>query len=853
MSRQHIRKCTQRYYIFFSVAIFIFTFYACNATKKVPRGEYLLTKNRFIYQDGNAFSGELVDYVGQKPNRKLFYIFPLRLSLYNMANRKYDTLLNEYMTYPSQIRNQNLRDSLFIKYGMPQDVGKNLLFSRFIHTVGQEPVILDENKTRISAANIKSRLIYRGYWDADVTYSQYLDSATRKAQVDYTIAHREPTKISEYYYDIPDPIIREIYKGGYHKSHILVGDVLDQTYLEKEVARITQQMRQHGFYKFNGSNDEIYFTADTLTNRKQVPLILEIKKDSSNTPYKRATIGKVDVFLVEKLSDTIKTEKDSLRGINIYKDTNNQYRSIALWRPVILENGETYAQRNLDLTKRNISSMNNFRILDYKERIRKGTDSILDVSYYLSPLSKYELKMATDINYSQILNLGLSPSIDFTSRNVFGRAENFTASLSGTFGSVVNTKDIDKRALAYELSAQANLSFPRLLLPLSDKFVPKRYSPISNISLGVAVQSNIGLGRVNFNTGLNYLATVNEVISHRLSIFNTQLSLTRNKSQYYDFFPREREIRDRVFMNYSSELYQRFLNGEISSDALSTKVLEDISYQNSLSGESQNLFNTFVQALYNKDRQTQDVIISSMIYNFIYNEIGKKEKLNPFYFNGKVEFAGNALGWLTRSEKREGIVLKNTPKTIFDVPFSQFVKFDADVRKYFHFFNQKHTLVLRQFIGVGIPYGNSRTMPFIRSYFNGGSNDIRAWRIFGGLGPADSQLDEKVRAYAMNNIKLTTNIEYRFPLSSMFEGATFVDIGNIWGLENSKFNDIFKFNRFLSQMGVGAGMGLRINVAYITLRLDAAWRVHDPNKPLGQRWINSWHTPTVNFAFGYPF
>ncbi len=55
-------------------------------------------------------------------------------------------------------------------------------------------------------------------------------------------------------------------------------------------------------------------------------------------------------------------------------------------------------------------------------------------------------------------------------------------------------------------------------------------------------------------------------------------------------------------------------------------------------------------------------------------------------------------------------------------------------------------------------------------------------------------------------------------------------------------------------MGVGAGLGVRVNVAYITLRLDAAWKVHDPNQPLGNRWVigDTWK-PTLNFAFGYPF
>lgn len=74
-------------------------------------------------------------------------------------------------------------------------------------------------------------------------------------------------------------------------------------------------------------------------------------------------------------------------------------------------------------------------------------------------------------------------------------------------------------------------------------------------------------------------------------------------------------------------------------------------------------------------------------------------------------------------------------------------------------------------------------MPVIRSYFNGGANDIRAWVPFGGLGPSDSQIDERVRTYITENLKLTTNIEFRVPFNETYEGALFTDIGNIWSLK----------------------------------------------------------------------
>ena len=854
MSSKHIRKYFQKYYIFFSSATALIILVACSTTKKIPAGEYLLTKNNFTYTDTREYSDELPDYVSQTPNKKQLFLFPIGLWFYNMTNPKYDTVLTEYMTYPAEARNRKLRDSLFTKAGHPEYKGKSLFKERILHNFGTAPVILSEAKTETSADNIRKRLVYRGYWDADVNYKQKLDSAAKKAQVEYIITQKDPTYISEYYYKIPDSAIKSYYQKTIEKTHLRKGDILDQTVLESEVDRITDNMRNEGYYEFNGDNDEVYFTADTLQSRKQVPLILEIHKDSADSPYKKTTIGNLKLFVVNNVKDTVDVIKDSLRGIRFYKQ-DEQYKTGALWRPIVLRTGELYKQSNLDLTKRNITSMNNFNLIKYEEEIRKGTDSILDVSYYLAPLEKYEFRIANDLTYSQILNFGISPTIDLTTRNIFGGAENLTTSLSGVFGSVKDTKNTDKRAIAYEISAQGNINIPRLLVPFRYwKLIPKRYSPTTTINLGTSIQNNIGLGKISFNAGLNYFANVNDIITHKLSLFNTQISLTRNKDKYYDFFPNDKEIRDEIFQTYSEDLYQQFENGQISSDELTDKILVDYDFQNGLSGDNLDLYNSFLQSLYNKDRQTQDVIISSFIYNFIYNEIGKKQYTNPFYFNAKVEIAGNLLGLFSKNTSVKNS-FGNEERTLFGVTYSQFIKFDFDIRKYFQFFGN-HTLVLRQFIGLGIPHGNSTSMPFVRSYFNGGSNDIRAWRVFGGLGPADSQLDERVRSYVMENMKLTTNIEYRVPFTSMFEGAAFIDAGNIWNLNNDDLGDQFKFKKFISQMGVGTGLGLRINVAYITLRLDAAYKVYDPNKPSGERWaISKWQPlkPVINFAFGYPF
>ncbi|MDR6405588.1 MULTISPECIES: BamA/TamA family outer membrane protein [Chryseobacterium] len=865
MSCKHYKNSPQKYYKIISFATFVGLLYACSTTKKVPDGEYLLVKNNFEFEDKKEpFDGELKSYVQQKPNKRQILFMPLSLWLYNAANPKYDTLLNEYMTYPNELRDQKLRDSLFVKYDMKSSIGKSLFFDRLYHSWGSAPVILDQTKTEKGAQSIEKRLTYRGYWDAEVKFKHDLDSAAKKAAVTYFITHKDPTYIKEYYYNITDPNVKNIYQQKLHETLIKQGQILDQTVLEKEVTRINDLMREYGYYKFNSLGDEIYFVADSIKSRKQVPLTLEIHRDSLDTPYKIATVGNIDVAIVDEMNDFPKnTTKDSLRGIRFHK-TTNQYNNRAIWRAITVGSKQVYDQKKFDLTKRNLLSMNNFSILKARDSLRRGggsspNDSIIDVMYILKPLPKYELKVSTDINYSQLLNLGVSPSIDLTTRNIFGGAENLSTSLSGTFGSIRSPKDISKRVLAYELSAQASLNFPRLLLPFDYyKLLPKRYSPTSSIVLGASVQNNIGLGRVNFNTGLNYLATVNDKVSHRLTIFNTQLSLTKNKDAYYDYFVNDREVLDEVFENYFQshpDVAAKYNSGQLTRDQVSEQITDDLTYQENLGPEYDNLYNAFIGTLVNKDRQTEDVLISSMIYNFVYNEIGKKDYPNAFYFNGKVELAGNIFS-IFNQKRNDGGIVTGAAKTIFGIPYAQFVKFDFDVRKYFKF--NRNTLVLRQFVGVGIPYGNSESMPVIRSYFNGGSNDIRAWVAFGGLGPADSQVDERVRTYITDNVKLTTNIELRVPFNDMYEGALFTDIGNTWSLKNYNdgYGDEFKFNKFFKQVGIGSGFGLRVNVAYITLRLDLAYKIYDPNKPEGDRWRLKYFQPfkpTLNIAFGYPF
>jgi hypothetical protein len=192
-----------------------------------------------------------------------------------------------------------------------------------------------------------------------VVYGMFSDTSTFEhnsswdfgAQANYKITYKDPTYINGYYYNIPYENIRNIYEQKITESKVKSGDVLDQEKLEDEVKRITELMQEKGYYSFNRDGGEIYFTADTLQSRKQVPLTMDILKDTLKTPYKQYTIGNVEIQYLEKLTDTANVDVKEYENA-IIKRIDDQYKVKALWRPITLKKGEIYNQKNLDLTKR---------------------------------------------------------------------------------------------------------------------------------------------------------------------------------------------------------------------------------------------------------------------------------------------------------------------------------------------------------------------------------------------------------------------------------------------------------------------------------------------------------------------
>ena len=253
----------------------------------------------------------------------------------------------------------------------------------------------------------------------------------------------------------------------------------------------------------------------------------------------------------------------------------------------------------------------------------------------------------------------------------------------------------------------------------------------------------------------------------------------------------------------------------------------------------------------------KDVLILGGNYSFIFNNQKIQKSRDYLFLRINAEAAGNMLSLASNiagAEKKEGYL------NFFGQPFAQYIRTDMDIR-YNIILNDASSIVYRGFAGIGIPYGNSKAIPFEKQYFGGGANGIRAWQVR-SLGPGSYDVPkETVFINQTADIKLEANAEYRFKLFWILEGALFVDAGNIWTFNEdaSRPGARFRFNKFFKDIAVGTGTGFRFDFSFVTARLDIGLKLRDPSISNGSRWIlmsrryDFRNDLTFVLGIGYPF
>lgn len=192
---------------------------------------------------------------------------------------------------------------------------------------------------------------------------------------------------------------------------------------------------------------------------------------------------------------------------------------------------------------------------------------------------------------------------------------------------------------------------------------------------------------------------------------------------------------------------------------------------------------------------------------------------------------------------------------LFGVPYKQYVRAEISLGKVFRFgWNDNNALALHLDAGAGWAYGNSTALPFEKQFYCGGASSMRGWQAR-TLGPGYEKMSEYfVLPSQTGDLKLEADVEYRFPSFWKLEWAIFAEVGNVWTLNGEGLGKLDLPGSLAGDWGIG----LRVNLDFILLRLDAGLKVHDPARPAGERWLGpkGWFVPggaALHFGVGYPF
>lgn len=834
---------------------------ACDVTKKIPEGEFYLKSNDYEFVDESPFSDELEDYVSQKPNKRLFGLLPMKDWAYNRVPAKYDSVFMDYYTFSNLDRDQKLLDSLFLHYGLEENVGDSKWLTRLIYRAGAKPVTLDTANSHKSANELEEFYFERGYFDAQVEPTFDVDSAAQKAQVTYNVEVKEPSKVVDYNQVITDSNLESLYAQNMEENKITLNERFDVRNFEKERDRLTKIFKNNGYFQFNEFGNELIFKIDS-TDDKQLAATLKIAKPESDTiqDFTQYYFGDINVFVDYKDEETKKDFEREHGGYNLYNYHEFRLKPRVYTDAITINTNDMYRYDDVMRTRQLILDRENFSLTSLKveRNFENPLDSLLTTSIILRPKPKYDLELSFEGMYSQFLNFGISPGLRLLTRNVFRGGENLEFNLRGTVGTVNTSESQNELFNAYELSFETKLNFPRWVLPFNTEgLVPKAWNPKSAISLGLSGQKNIGLGSRNYSSIMDYTWTPG-MNSHNFELLNFQYIKNTEKDKYYKIFTVDNEIKNQAFNAYFNfkPFYQAlYENGEITSNELELLIYGDEDFVSNLPVNNYDFedFTDFRNVIFRKNSIIQDVLIQSFAHSYTYNETTRQDKKHPWFISSKVEVAGALMRLIDETigfNQEEGF-FGDSRSVLGGVPYSEFVRVDLDVRKTFDL-SSKTQLALRSFTGVAIPYGNLEVLPFSKSYFGGGSNDVRAWQAY-ELSP--SPLRPNDDGTYIDQMKITLNAEYRFPIYGMINGAFFVDAGNIWSLNNDNQKTLFKFDRFLKQMGVGSGVGVRFDLTFVVARLDFAYKIHDPAYSDGERWFNNIKIlrPQLQFGINYPF
>lgn len=836
----------------------ILLLYSCNATKHIiADNESLLTSNAVavkytgkVLSDKTELKSELAKQVvyNQQPNKKFLSLFRLKLGIYTMSVIKNEKRLKRKKQLDSLIVSGNYtkKDSLELKKMM-----KKKKFENFLNQTsgGEPPVLFDSTTLETSIRRMKNYLFYHGFFYSDVEAS--FKTKKKKTNVTYRVTTGPQFTYRNITLSAEDSAILAIVSKNKKDRLLKKGDPFDIDIVKKERIRLADMVQNQGFFTF--SPDYIVLNIDSTIGNHQIDVNLLVKNEDDSLNHKKYSYVQIDYEILnfdDKKGNLRLTRKnfiyDTICDVN-YRVLRSSVLPRALTKSIYIKPGDYFNKDQLLKTRNALNSLGVFRFvnIEHVPISISPEESGLYTRIKCSPAKRHAFSGDVELNTNAQSTLGFNLVGSYRNNNLFRTAAKFQLNVSsGLDFQLLKEKRLENNAVNavnFNMEAKINLAriFPAFKKNKCETY--QKYKPRTFITLNYNFQKRIGLYNIQ-TVGTNYgYEWYNDKYRHIFSPLSFTYVIP---SKISDSFQTQLDQNARLKQSFN----QQFILGQNYA----------FTYTN------QNL------------------------------NVGKYK--NYFYFRGDAFFAGNILFAFSKIAQKD----KELPYKLGKVNFAQFARFELEPRYFFNF-KRGQALSFRMFIGVGIPYGNSKyttiqtklngkdtvfekevaVMPYIKQFFAGGPNSLRGWG-FRKLGPGG------YNTYGINrnnldqtgDLKFELNAEYRFNIYKIFKGALFSDLGNIWLIKQDPDKPLADFNakRFMQELAWDVGLGLRMDLNFFVVRFDVGYALYDPAFPKGDRWtfnkINNeeyklYKQPRnkkldlykfsvkdflgFNFAIGYPF
>ncbi len=458
----------------------------------------------------------------------------------------------------------------------------------------------------------------------------------------------------------------------------------------------------------------------------------------------------------------------------------------------VIKPGSMYSERLVNTSYNRLSSLRVFSSVNVEMTQRDTNIVDCDINLSQSKLQGFKLNVEVSSNSSGLF--GVSPQLSYYHKNIFRGGEWLNLGFMGNFQFKFNDA-----IRSNEFGVSAGLSFP--------KFFPLPYSLFPG-----------QIPRTEINFSYNYQSRP-EYTRNILSM-SYGYNGSRKGRLFYQVYPLQFNV-VRLF-----DLDQTFFN------TLSRDPFMRNAYQNHFDlGSGVTLYYT----------TNTDVV----------------PRTSFFYVRFQGDIAGNLLSAFKPLMKKD----ESGAGMIWNTPFSQYVRAEFSIGRTWRFGrNDGQAFATRFLAGAGYAYGNSTALPFEKHFYSGGANSLRGWQAR-AVGPGLAPLDRTfIIANQTGDMKLEANIEYRFNMFWKVDGAVFVDAGNVWTLrdtggENSAASKLM-MRTFAKSIAANWGIGIRLDLNFLLLRLDMGMRLHDPARE--SRWVrpDQWLERdgyAIHFGVGYPF